>query len=138
MVAQLFFLAHILKTTSYFSQLFHFPQIYVSAHFLEYSRKKSECSFFQNISPKSTTTFFSKIFSRISQISRKLHKNFFKIFRQNQQPPFFRKFFQGFLKFLENYTKIFSKYFAKINNHLFFENFFKDFSNFSKTTQKFF
>merc|ERR1711933_261017 len=30
-------------------------------------RKKSEYSFFQNISPKSSTTFFSKIFSRISQ-----------------------------------------------------------------------
>ena len=30
-------------------------------------RKKSEYSFFQNISPKSSPTFFSKIFSRISQ-----------------------------------------------------------------------
>ena len=43
-------------------------------------RKKSECSFFQNISPKSTTTFFSKIFSRISQISRKLLNIFFSLF----------------------------------------------------------
>ena len=42
--------------------------------------KKSECSFFQNISPKSTTTFFSKNFSRISQISQKLLNNFFSLF----------------------------------------------------------
>ena len=42
--------------------------------------KKSECSFFQNISPKSTTIFFSKIFSRISRISRKLLNNFFSLF----------------------------------------------------------
>ena len=42
--------------------------------------KKSECSFFQNISPKSTTTFFSKFFSRISQISRNLLNNFFSLF----------------------------------------------------------
>ena len=87
--------------------------------FLEYSQKKFGMFFFQNIPPKSTTTFFSKIFTRISKFLENysiyfpalflniLGKNqnvLFKIFRQNQQPPFFRKFFQGFLKFLENYS----------------------------------
>merc|ERR1712208_199268 len=43
-------------------------------------RKKSEYSFFQNISPKSTTTFFSKIFTRIYQISRKLLNIFSSLF----------------------------------------------------------
>ena len=37
-----------------------------------FAEKKSECSFFQKISPKSKIPFFSKIFSRIFQISRKL------------------------------------------------------------------
>jgi len=41
---------------------------YMDLHiFWNIRRKKSEYSFFQNISPKSSPTFFSKIFSRISQ-----------------------------------------------------------------------
>ena len=45
---------------------------YMCLHiFWNIGRKISECSIFENISPKSTT-FFSKIFKRISQFSRKL------------------------------------------------------------------
>ena len=43
-------------------------------------RKKSECSLFQKISPKSTPPFFVKIFARISQISRKLLNIFSSLF----------------------------------------------------------
>ena len=43
-------------------------------------RKKSEWSFFQKISPKSKIPFFSKIFSRIFQISRKLLNIFSSLF----------------------------------------------------------
>merc|ERR1711872_145026 len=43
-------------------------------------RKKSEYSFFQNISPKSSTTFFSKIFFKDFSISRKLLNIFFSLF----------------------------------------------------------
>ena len=43
-------------------------------------RKKSECSLFQKISPKSTPPFFVKIFARISQISRKLLDIFSSLF----------------------------------------------------------
>ena len=54
---------------------------YIFLHiFCNICGEKSECSFFQNISPKSTTTFFSKIFTRISQISRKLLNFFFSMF----------------------------------------------------------
>merc|ERR1712001_615734 len=42
---------------------------YMDLHiFWNIRRKKSEYPFFQNISPKSSPTFFSKIFSRISQL----------------------------------------------------------------------
>ena len=43
-------------------------------------RKKSECSLFQKISPKSKSPFFVKIFARISRISRKLLNIFFSLF----------------------------------------------------------
>ena len=45
-----------------------------------FAEKKSECSFFQKISPKSKTPFFSKFFSRICQISRKLLNIFSSLF----------------------------------------------------------
>ena len=45
-----------------------------------FAEKKSECSFFQKISPKSKIPFFSKIFSRICQISRKLLNIFSSLF----------------------------------------------------------
>merc|ERR1711923_425585 len=44
-------------------------------------RKKSEYSFFQNISPKSSPTFFSNFFSRISQFL----KNYSIYFRELKQ-----------------------------------------------------
>ena len=43
-------------------------------------KKKSECSLFQKISPKSKSPFFVKIFARISRISRKLLNIFFSLF----------------------------------------------------------
>ena len=45
-----------------------------------FAEKKSECSFFQKISPKSKIPFFSKNFSRIFQISRKLLNIFSSLF----------------------------------------------------------
>merc|ERR1712055_1278065 len=43
-------------------------------------RKRSECSLFQKISPKSKSPFFMKVFARISRISRKLLNIFFSLF----------------------------------------------------------
>ena len=76
-----FFLAHISKTTWYFFIMVSDPHnICFYTSFGIFAEKKSECSFFQEISPKSKIPFFSKIFSRIFQISRKLLNIFSSLF----------------------------------------------------------
>ena len=81
MVGQLFFFCPYLENYYIFFLNCFSSLKYMFLHiFWNIRRKKSECSFFQNISPKSTTTFFSKIFTRISQISRKLLNIFSSLF----------------------------------------------------------
>ena len=81
MVGQLFFFCPYLQNyfilfhnclRSYLIMFFHI--------FWNILRKKSECSLFQKISPKSTPPFFAKMFTRIFQISRKLLDIFFSLF----------------------------------------------------------
>merc|ERR1711872_705478 len=68
MVGQLFFFCPYLENYYIFFLNCFSSLKYMFLHiFWNIRRKKSEYSFFQNISPKSSTTFFSKIFSRISQ-----------------------------------------------------------------------
>ena len=68
MVGQLFFFCPYLENYYIFFLNCFSSLKYMFLHiFWNILRKKSEYSFFQNIWPKSSTTFFSKIFSRISQ-----------------------------------------------------------------------
>ena len=98
MVAQLFFFGPYLE--NYFI-LFHncFRSFLMMFFHIIWNilKKKSECSLFQKISPKSKSPFFVKIFARISQISRKLLNIFFSLFLVP---------FEEFTRYLCEYSEI--------------------------------
>ena len=81
MVGQLFFFCPYLENyLILFHNCFRSFLIMFFHIFWNILRKKSECSLFQKMSPKSTPPFFAKMFTRIFQISRKLLDIFFSLF----------------------------------------------------------
>ena len=81
MVGQLFFFGPYLENyLILFHNCFRSFLIMFFHIFWNILRKKSECSLFQKMSPKSTPPFFAKMFTRISKISRKLLNIFFSLF----------------------------------------------------------
>merc|ERR1712030_133313 len=80
MVGQLFFFCPYLENYYIFFLNCFSSLKYMFLHiFWNIRRKKSEYSFFQNISPKSSTLFFRNFFKDFS-ISRKLLDTFFSLF----------------------------------------------------------
>ena len=109
-----FFFDHILETTQYFFSILSVPlNICFCTSFDIFWKKKTECFFFQKISPKSRFRFFRIFFFNFSNFS-KTTQYFFPI----AFGPLRRDFKTSFKKFCEKKIEIFCT--QKISHNLFF------------------